>query len=150
MFDISEIGNESKNVYIYQGDNNSQINLSKNLVDHYKRTAPLHKLMGKKIDKDMISQNSKILKKSENSIKESKFVKIVQNIDLTQKMFWKYLCLCRDTNNNINILNKFRHKLLSEEYLYILHLNMFMFKQKFGCKSILEKINLLEELYNDF
>ena len=53
-------------------------------------------------------------------------------------------------NNEINLLNKFRHKLLSEEYLYILHFNMLTFKEKFGYKSSLEKINLLEELYNDY
>ena len=40
--------------------------------------------------------------------------------------------------------------LLSEEYLYILHLNMCIFKQKYGCKSNLQKGHLLEEIYNDF
>ena len=47
-------------------------------------------------------------------------------------------------------MNDFRKKLLSEEYLYILHIYMFIFKQKYGCKSNLEQIYLLEDLYNDF
>ena len=75
---------------------------------------------------------------------------MVQNIKWTPRLFFDYLCLCRIKEKNyVYILNKFRHKLLSEEYLYILHLNMFIFKQKLGCKSNLEKNNLLEELYND-
>ena len=52
--------------------------------------------------------------------------------------------------SDIFILNSFRKKLLSEEYLYILHLNMFIFKQKFGCKSNLQQGQLLEEIYNDY
>ena len=47
------------------------------------------------------------------------------------------------------MLNNFRQKLLSEELLYILHINMFIFKQRFGCKSNIEQNYLLEELYND-
>ena len=79
------------------------------------------------------------------------FTKIIQNINWSPKMFFNYLCLCNSNENNgISLLNKFRHKLLSEEYLYILHFNMLIFKEKFGCKSSLEKINLLEELYNDY
>ena len=77
--------------------------------------------------------------------------RIIQNINLSPKIIWYYLCICKKTNNNsINTLNKFRKKLLSEEYLFILHFNMFIFKQKYGCKSNLDKINLLEEFYNDF
>ena len=52
--------------------------------------------------------------------------------------------------SDIFILDNFRKKLLSEEYLYILHLNMFIFKQKYGCKSNLEQGHLLEEIYNDY
>ena len=155
--------NNNKTFNLYPWDNNSQNNLSKNLIQHYKKIHPLHKFMSKNIDKEKISQysdfNSKYLKKDlknsfkfEHSFKQSnKLKKIVQKINCTPMIFWNYLCLCREKESNgINILNRFRRKLLSEEYLYILHLNMFIFKQKLGCKTHLDKINLLDELYNDY
>ena len=138
----------------------SQNNLSRNLIEHYRKMSPIKV---KKNDKEIISPSSEL--RSKNQKKENKnslkfedsakqnndFVKIVQNIKLSLDNIWRYLCICRTKKNDgINMLNKFRHKLLSEEYLYILHLNMFIFKQKLGCKSNLEKVNLLEELYNDF
>ena len=157
LLNNSKYYNDNRTIQFYPYDNSSQINLPKNLIEHYKRIGPSQKFTGKKLDKDMISQNSKNMKKKNsvkymNSLKEkeNKFAKILQNIRWTNSLFLKYLCLCRENDNNINSLNKFRHKLLSEEYLYILHLNMFMFKQNYGCKSLLEKMNLLEELYNDY
>ena len=147
---------------IYPCDSYSQNNLSRNLVEHYKKIG-LYKYKEKKIDKEIVSPSSDLRSKNqkkdnkstikfENSNKNNnnnKF-KMVQNIKWTPRLFFDYLCLCRiKEKNDVYILNKFRHKLLSEEYLYILHLNMFIFKQKLGCKSNLEKNNLLEELYND-
>ena len=81
---------------------------------------------------------------------KSKLVSIFQNYEITPKNIFNYICLCKEDENNIYILNKFKNKLLSEEYLYILHINMFIFKEKFGCKSNLQQELLLEELYNDY
>ena len=142
---------------VYPCDYHSQNNFSRNLIEHYKKIG-MYKFKDKKNEKEIISPSSvsknqkkdnKSLLKYENSNKNNKF-QIILNIKWTPRILWDYLCLCRTKKKNaINILNKFRHKLLSEEYLYILHLNMFIFKQKLGCKSGMEKNNLLEELYND-
>ena len=123
---------------------------------------PMNQFIPKK-EKEIISPSSELRSKNQkkdnkNPIKNAntnkqtnQFTRIIQDISLTPKSFWSYLCLCRlKEKDDINILNKFRHKLLSEEYLYILHFNMFIFKQKLGCKSFLEKSNLLEELYNEY
>jgi hypothetical protein len=155
---INNNHNKNKTLNIPLGENNSQIHLSKNLVEHNKRINPLLKFMGKKAISRGSDVQSKIVKKNRtnslkyaNSTQQSRMTKIIQNINLSPKIIWYYLCFCKKTNNNsINILNNFRKKLLSEEHLFILHFNMFIFKQKFGCKSNMDKINLLEELYNDF
>ena len=94
-------------------------------------------------------------KSGENSVKKinqqkRKLVSIFQNYELTPKNIFNYICLCKEDENNIYVLNKFKNKLLSEEYLYILHINMFIFKEKFGCKSNLQQELLLEEIYNDY
>jgi hypothetical protein len=81
---------------------------------------------------------------------KSKLVSIFQNYEITPKNIFNYICLCKEDENNIYILNKFKNKLLSEEFLYILHFNMFIFKEKFGCKSNLQQELLLEEIYNDY
>jgi hypothetical protein len=152
--------NNNRTINLYPCDKNIQANLSKNLMEHYKRIAPLYKFMGKKVDKEMGSEsqskNQKIERKKSikaeiSSKPENKFSKIVQNIKWTPLIIFNYLCICRTSKSNgINLLKVLRHKLLSEEYLYILHFNMLVFKQKFGCKSNLEKMSLLEELYNDY
>ena len=155
--------NNNKTINLYPSDNNSQINLSKNIIDHYKKFSNLYKIMGKKVAKEIASKSSEIhsknLKKDkQNSLRcvyseqqNQKLTYVIKNINLSPKTILNYLCLFRkNENNGVTVLNNFRHKLLSEEYLYILHLNMFIFKQKFGCKSNTEKINLLEELYNDY
>ena len=80
--------------------------------------------------------------------KNTRFIKIIQNNKITPKNICNYICLCKNKENSIYMLKNFRQKLLSEEYLYLLHINMFIFKQKFGSKSNLEQISLLEELYN--
>ena len=67
------------------------------------------------------------------------------------KNFWSYFCFC--TKNNSNVLTKmslFRKKLLSEDYIYLLHLNMIVYKKKFEKKSIQDKKGLLEELYYSY
>ena len=154
--------NNNKTLNMPPGDNNSQINLSKNLIEHNKKQNPLLKFLGKKVGKEAVSRGSDVQSKNvkkdrtnslryANSKQQTRMTKIIQNINLSPKIIWYYLCFCKKTyNNSINTLNKFRKKLLSEEYLFILHFNMFIFKQKFGCKSNLDKINLLEEFYNDF
>ena len=144
---------------IYPYESYSQNTLSRNLIEHYKKKG-MNKIKDKKNEKEIRSPSSEI--RSKNQKKENKSslkfesnknnnkFKMFENIEWTPRMLWDYLCLCRTKEkNDINILNKFRQKLLSEEYLYILHLNMFIFKQKLGCKSYLDKNNLLEELYND-
>jgi hypothetical protein len=100
------------------------------------------------------STEYEIKRDKDSSIKHSNyqdnsFVKVIKNLQLTPKKFLDYICLCNHMSD-IFILNSFRKKLLSEEYLYILHLNMFIFKQKFGCKSNLQQGQLLEEIYNDY
>ena len=75
---------------------------------------------------------------------------MIQDDQLSVQKICNYICLCKKRSNNIYFLNNFRQKLLSEEYLYILHINMFIFKQRYGCKSYLEQLYLLDELYNDY
>jgi len=156
--------NNNKTINLYPCENNSQNNLSKNLLDHYKKVNALHKFMAKKVDKEKPLPDSE--SQSKNHKKEKKIVtkkyvtstkqnnnlsKIIQNINWSKKIFFNYLCMYKKkSNNDVNILNNFRCKLLSEEYLYILHFNMFIFKNKFGCKTNIEAINLMEELYNDY
>ena len=154
--------NNNKSINFSHYDNFSQNNLSRNLIEHYKKIVPMNQFMSKK-EKEIISPGSELRSKNqkrdnknpmknENTNKQvNQFTRIIQDINWTPKSFWSYLCLCRlKEKDDINILNKFRQKLLSEEYLYILHFNMFIFKQKLGCKSYLEKTNLLEELYHEF
>ncbi len=116
----------------------------KNIIEQIKRT----NIMRKKIKKNQSSEiDSKNFRRFKN---ETKFAKIIQNYKLYPKYIWDYICLCRQNGNSVYLLNDFRKKLLSEEYLYILHINMFIFKQKYGCKSNFEHSLLLEELYNDY
>ena len=82
--------------------------------------------------------------------KNEEFVDVIKNYRLSSKNLCYYICFCNTRGNSNYILNNFRKKMLSEEYLYILHINMFIFKQKFGCKSNLDQLYLLEELYNDY
>ena len=157
------INNNHKVFSLYPCDNYSQQNISNNfLIDHYKRNSVIQQHFGKKNEKDISSPTSNTHSKNQrdgrSSVKKdysnkhtNKFSRIIVNTRLTPIIIWDLLCMCRENkNNSINILNNFRHKLLSEEYLYILHLNMFIFKQKLGCKSNLEKNYLFEELYDDY
>ena len=146
-------------------DNISQIPIGKSFVEQNveqanKKNSPINTLLAKKTKKKQSSdfENKSIKKNRENSFKNlnypevsNKFIKTIQEHNLSAKQLWKYFCVCNNTyGNNIYALNNFRNKLLSEEYLYILHINMFIYKQKYGCKSFLERVSLLEELYNDY
>jgi len=132
--------------------------IGRSFAEQSKRTSPVHNER-KKMNKHQSSDfDSKSFKKSrENSIRninyypqKSKLVRIIKNYNISPKVILNYICLCKTYRNRIYILNEFRNKLLSEEYLYILHINMFIFKQKFGCKSNLKQVYLLEELFNDY
>ena len=135
-------------------DNTSQIQISNNIDALNRRTFPLNNVVGKKIKKNQsteyeIKRDKDSPLKNLNYHENFKFVRIVKNLKLTPKKILDYTCLCNHVSD-IFILDNFRKKLLSEEYLYILHLNMFIFKQKYGCKSNLEQGHLLEEIYNDY
>ena len=161
---------EEKNMHLFQKNTNGN---ERSLVNevcqtpvirspvHHKQASPIHNIE-KKINinsnnkKQSFELELKNMKKSvDNSLRninhrKSKLVSIFQNYELTPKNIFNYICLCKEDENNIYILNKFKNKLLSEEFLYILHFNMFIFKEKFGCKSNLQQELLLEELYNDY
>jgi hypothetical protein len=135
-------------------DNASQIRISNNIDAFNRKTFPLNHVVGKKIKKNQ-SHEFEIKRDKESSIRHSNyndsnnFVKVIKNLQLTPKKFLDYVFLCNHVSD-VFILDNFRKKLLSEEYLYVLHLNMFIFKQKYGCKSNLGQGHLLEEIYNDY
>ena len=136
----------------------SPTRIGRSFVEQSKRTSPLHNEKKKTNIHQSSDFEAKSFKKSrENSMKytnyypqKSKLVRIIKNYNLSPKIILNYICLCKTYRNKIYILNEFRNKLLSEENLYILHINMFIFKQKFGCKSNLKQVYLLEELFNDY
>jgi len=158
---------EEKNVSIFQKNSYGNV---RNFVNdgcqtpvirspvHHKQGSPIHNIEKKNNNnkKPSFEIELKSMKKSgENSVinlnqQKSKLVTIFQNFELTPNNIFNYICLCKEDKNNIYVLNKFKNKLLSEEYLYILHINMFIFKEKFGCKSNLQQELLLEELYNEY
>jgi hypothetical protein len=52
--------------------------------------------------------------------------------------FFKFIIICRKKNeNNISLITKFRNKLLSEEHLFKVHINLYL----------LERIFQIEEPY---
>ena len=154
--------NNNNNNSINQNQNEKNIDynsqqISKSFIEQNKKPSPIHNNT-KKIRKTSSELESRSLKKHRistikkynNHDSNNQFEKTIQDYQLSLKNICNYIFLCKNRENNIYLLNNFRKKLLSEEYLYILHINMFIFKQKFGCKSVLEKIYLLEELYNDY
>ena len=136
-------------------ENNIHI-ISKSFIENNKKSSPTHYKSKKERKASSEIEIKSVKKKRLSSIKKnnnynnSQFERTIQNSQLSLKSICNYIFLFKSKGNNVYILNNFRQKLLSEEYLYILHINMFIFKQKFGCKSNLEQLNLLEELYNDF
>ena len=154
--------NNNNNNSINQNQNEKNIDynsqqISKSFIEQNKKPSPIHNNT-KKIRKTSSELESRSLKKHRistikkynNHDSNNQFEKTIQDYQLSLKNICNYIFLCKNRENNIYLLNNFRKKLLSEEYLYILHINMFIFKQKFGCKSVSEKIYLLEELYNDY
>ena len=136
-------------------ENNIHI-ISKSFIENNKKSSPTYYKSKKERKASSEIEIKSVKKKRLSSIKKnnnynnSQFERTIQNSQLSLKSICNYIFLFKSKGNNVYILNNFRQKLLSEEYLYILHINMFIFKQKFGCKSNLEQLNLLEELYNDF
>ena len=62
--------------------------------------------------------------------------------------FFKFFCVCnKRTENNINLINNFRNKLLSEEHLYKIHINLYLLERIFEIDDHYKfEIN---ELYNN-
>ena len=144
-------------------DNNSQISLARKLRDNFRKNSHLNKLKGNKLSKDKIKQEhegyTKKKKVDQNSLNvlhtPKNMAKRSFNFEkgkiFTIKNFWKYLCLCQKSNkNHIRLITNFRKRLLSEEYLYIAHLSLNIFKRKLGLKLFLDKKDLMEELYYDY
>jgi hypothetical protein len=63
-------------------------------------------------------------------------------------VFFKFFCACnKRTENNINLINNFRNKLLSEEHLYKIHINLYLLERIFEIDEHYKfEIN---ELYNN-
>ena len=125
-------------------DSNSQISISRKIKENNKQNSQFSKYTGNKINKEKIRQDF-----------QKNYGNKTLNADIDDLMklknFWSYFCFC--TKNNSNILTKmslFRKKLLSEDYIYLLHLNMIVYKKKFEKKSIQDKKGLLEELYYSY
>jgi hypothetical protein len=62
--------------------------------------------------------------------------------------FFKFFCVCnKRTENNINLINNFSNKLLSEEHLYKIHINLYLLERIFEIDDHYKfEIN---ELYNN-
>ena len=125
-------------------DSNSQISISRKIKENNKQNSQFSKYTGNKINKEKIRQDF-----------QKNYGNKTLNADIDDimklKNFWSYFCFC--TKNNSNVLTKmslFRKKLLSEDYIYLLHLNMIIYKKKFEKKSIQDKKGLLEELYYSY
>ena len=136
-------------------DFNSQ-NIRKSFIEQYKKNSPVSPHAKRRTKRQSSEFEAKSLKRNRmSSIKninyqDNEFIKMIQNSNLSFRNIFNYICSCKARGNGIYFLNNFRQKLLSEEYLYILHINMFIFKQRYGCKSNLEQLYLLDELYNDY
>ena len=158
--------NSLTNEIININDSNSQISISKKVREYYLKNNQLNKMKGNKLNKEKTRQEQRdFIKKKKTDINNSlnvhfslnnnnnntKLLNVEKYIIFTPKICWNYLCLCRDNDNNgIRAMSNFRKKLLSEEYIYIMHLSLLIYKRKFGCKSILDKNGILDELYYDY
>ena len=147
--------NNSPNPNEKINDNNANT-ISKSFIENKGKSSPTHNI-GRKVRKASSEIEIKSSKKKRiSSIKKlhnynnNHFERTIKNYQLSLKSICNYIFLFKTKRNKVYILNNFRQKLLSEEYLYILHINMFIFKQKYGCKSNYEHSLLLEELYNDY
>ena len=137
-------------------DDNSR-GVRKSVIENLKRYSPTINPK-KRIKRESSEVESRSIKRNKISSlknlqlipKNEEFANIIKNYRLSAKNICNYICSCDSRRSGNYILNNFREKLLSEENLYILHINMFIFKQKYGCKSTLSQLYLLEELYNDY
>lgn len=137
-------------------DDNSH-EIRKSFIENLKRYSPTINPK-RKIKRQSSEVESRSIKKNKvTSVKNLQFIpkneefaNIIKNYRLSAKSICNFICKCNSRGSGNYILNNFREKLLSEENLYILHINMFIFKQKYGCKSTLSQLYLLEELYNDY
>ena len=153
-------GNNSNISIIPERNNENNFQqIEKNVIvhHHHKKTFPNNGLDKRRKARQSFELETKSLKRNKMSSNkhlinqnDNEFAKTIKISQLSLKILCNYIFICKSRGNNIYIIDNFRKKLLSEEYLYILHINMFIFKQKFGCKSNLEQVYLLEELYNDF
>ena len=147
----------------FTDENNSHISFPKKLRENYKKNSQLVKLYSTKINKEKTRQDNEVyFKKKKADTKNSLNVFYKQkyrtkrslNFEkdgmLTTETFLNYLCLCGTSKNNgVRRMRDFRKRLLSEEYIYIIHLNLLALKKKFGCKTMLDLKSLMEELYYD-
>ena len=136
---------------------NNQISLHKKSKEKHKTSILLNKEKKKQVNEENIKKKKFDINYSPNNsfYNPRKINKNTFNIEkdsiLTTKILLNYLCLCKkDKNNGIRIMSDFRKRLLSEEYLYIVHLSLLIFKKNLESKSNLEKNNLMEELYHDY
>ncbi len=150
------VGNKYSNDMLY--DTNSQISISKKLKEHHKKNNQINKLFMNKLPENEDYHHRRRKTEVQNSLnvlytqrnESNKFIGL-EKYELTIKTLLNYLCLYRKNENNmVKMMYNFRKKLLSEEYFYIMQLSLIIYKRKFGCKSNLDKKNLIEELYYDY
>ena len=150
------VGNKYSNDMLY--DTNSQISISKKLKEHHKKNNQINKLFMNKLPDNEDYHHRRRKTEVQNSLnvlytqrnESNKFIGL-EKYELTTKTLLNYLCLYRKNENNmVKMMYNFRKKLLSEEYFYIMQLSLIIYKRKFGCKSNLDKKNLIEELYYDY
>ena len=132
LFSKFSINNYNSLYYNDKNYGNVSPTIRKSFLEQYKKTYHICPIAHKKSKKRQSSEfETKSIKKNKlTSIKNlnyqdntNKFIEIIQNNKITSKNICNYICLCNNKENSIYILNNFRKKLLSEEYLYILHIN---------------------------
>ena len=144
-------------------DNYSQYSLPKKMRDNFKKNNKLNKLIGNRTKKEKIRQDyEEYIKKKKTDIQNStnilhnpknytnKSFNFEKSMKIKTKIFWNYFCFWKNNKNPIKMMSLFRKKLLSEEYLYIIHLRLLIFKRIFESKSNLDVKSLIEELYHNY
>ena len=144
-------------------DNYSQYSLPKKMRDNFKKNNKLSKLTGNRTKKEKIRQDyEEYIKKKKTDIQNStnilynpknytnKSFNFEKSMKIKTKVFWNYFCFWNNNKNPIKLMSLFRKKLLSEEYLYIIHLRLLIFKRIFESKSSLDVKGLIEELYHNY
>ena len=164
LFSKSSVNNDNSEKNNDKNNGKVSSRFGKSFIEQNNKIQPITNtnIVKKNINRQSLEfdTNTKNKKKCKTSIKNvscqetkndfnNNFIKAIQQYKLTKKIICNYICLFNNRENNIYMLKNFRQKLLSEEFLYIMQINIFIFKQKFGCRSHLEQPELLEELYND-